>query len=202
MKNISSQTIQQIETELDKGNKIGAIKIYREATDVSLREAKETIEAWQNGQSPVRVEEVEMQEAKIETNVNYSFEGNPFQPSQKPVPSDEEIEKQVYIYLTNNEKLEAIKWIKTTKNISLSEAKDYVEAIEDRQKRESPQYPYQGTEITINEPPSEHEGKIEFHLTPITYTDTTERRTNSLKDRIALLLFLGLIAYLIFKFMN
>ena len=37
-----------VQRELDAGNKIAAIKIYREATGLGLKESKDAIERWPN----------------------------------------------------------------------------------------------------------------------------------------------------------
>lgn len=37
-----------VQRELDAGNKIAAIKIYREATGLGLKESKDAIESWPN----------------------------------------------------------------------------------------------------------------------------------------------------------
>jgi ribosomal protein L7/L12 len=113
MKNLSPTTIQQIEEALRKGNKIQAIKIYKEATDESLLESKEAIESWNLSAQD---------DAELWRDKFYTHE-------EKEI-SETEIQEKVREYVQDGQKIEAIKWIKTLKKWSLKEAKDYVDAQE------------------------------------------------------------------------
>ncbi len=120
MQQIPANIIQQIEAELKKGNKILAIKLYKEATNVGLLEAKNAIDAWQ---TPDNSYTVQMTEQELFYD---KFGGN----EQAPITTTHIIQK-VYDYLAQNQKLAAIKWVRDTKRIGLKEAKDFVDYLEE-----------------------------------------------------------------------
>ncbi len=263
MNKLSHKVIQQIETELAKGNKMVAIKIYKEATDVGLLEAKQVIEDWHEqkgilygktesklwGNSTLttamidekidaylkdkqklaavkwlkEVKNLSLQDAKdyvenlaekkkaqvsdfpyqqenIAINAEYSLGDTTAQLSL----SAEDIEKQIQIYLNNNQKLEAIKWLKEQKGIGLKEAKDYVEIWEQKQKKEifNASNSYENIQAPVNETHTENEGKIEFHLSPITYPENKDKNQGSFKNRLAIMLILAIFVYFIYKWIN
>ena len=51
MPGISTNQEQQIRELIAKGNKIAAIKLYRETTNVGLKEAKDAVEAMERGEA-------------------------------------------------------------------------------------------------------------------------------------------------------
>jgi hypothetical protein len=50
--NPPSGELEAVREALRRGNKIGAIKLYREATGLGLKEAKDAVEAMESGGSP------------------------------------------------------------------------------------------------------------------------------------------------------
>lgn len=269
MEKLPAQIIQQIETALAKGNNILAIKMYKEATNVGLLEAKQVIDDWDKQKSTLNgmtegelwedkfaantqavlttamIEEkvyaylkddqkmeaikwvknvnnwglkeakdyvdslaekrkvqaaIFPNEEKTETNTQYSFGEMP----SKEMLSEESIEKQIRIYLNNNQKLEAIKWLKEGKNMDLKAAKDYVEMWEEKQNAEifNESNSYKSTQTPVIESSTAHEGKIEFHLSPITYPENNEKNTASIKNRLAILFLLTALAYLVYKLIS
>ena len=94
------------------GNKIGAIKIFRETFDVGLKEAKDAVEALERGE-PVTL-----------THVDVSSQGE--------VTSlvGDDLEAAVQALLAQGKKIEAIKIYREATDLGLKESKDAVEAIE------------------------------------------------------------------------
>jgi ribosomal protein L7/L12 len=90
-----------------QGNKIEAIKLYREATGVGLKEAKDAVEAIERGES------ITMETAK-----------------PIPTPDLQSLRAQVVAHLRQGNKIEAIKTYRSFTGVGLKEAKDAVEEIE------------------------------------------------------------------------
>jgi ribosomal protein L7/L12 len=97
----------QINQLLQAGNKIEAIKIYRQATGVGLKEAKDAVEAFERGE-PLAVS------------------GEPVAP---PLPP-QGLNEQVRLLLQQDKKLDAIKLYREATGCGLKEARDAVESIE------------------------------------------------------------------------
>ena len=95
-----------IERELRAGNKIGAIKLYREKTGLGLKEAKDAVEAMTLGPAPAAAAA----------------------PSPTPAAADADIERE----LRAGNLIGAIKLYRETHGTGLKEAKDAVEAWRDR----------------------------------------------------------------------
>jgi ribosomal protein L7/L12 len=91
----------ELRTLLAAGRKIEAIKVYRENTGVGLKQAKDTVEALEQGK-PL--------------------------PSKEPV--DSSFEGQIISLLGQNQKIAAIKLYREKTGVGLKEAKDAVEALE------------------------------------------------------------------------
>lgn len=88
---------------LDRGQKIQAIKLYRERTGSGLKEAKDAVEAFQRGQSPAHT------------------------------GLDEALERELVGLLQRRQKIEAIKRYRERTGVGLKEAKDAVESLAARQ---------------------------------------------------------------------
>jgi ribosomal protein L7/L12 len=93
----------EVATLLERGQKIEAIKRYREATGVGLKEAKDAVEAIQRGQAV------------------------PSGPQ-----SDRDLEDEVVSLLEQGQKIEAIKRYRERTGVGLKEAKDAVERMAER----------------------------------------------------------------------
>jgi ribosomal protein L7/L12 len=94
------------------GNTIAAIQLYRQITNVGLKEAKEAVEAMASGQPVV------LTSSNVVTT-QASFSGDPGQ-----------VMRQVEEYLRRNQKIEAIRVVREATNLGLKEAKDAVERVE------------------------------------------------------------------------
>jgi ribosomal protein L7/L12 len=92
---------QEIRALLGEGQKIQAIKLYREHTGVGLKEAKEAVEAIERAE-PFPIHEI----------------------------VDESFERELIALLDHGEKIEAIKLYRERTGVGLKEAKDAVEAIQ------------------------------------------------------------------------
>ena len=88
---------------LDRGQKIEAIKLYRERTGAGLKEAKDAVEAIQRGQAPALT------------------------------GLDEALERELVGLLQQGQKIEAIKLYRERTGAGLKEAKDAVDALAARQ---------------------------------------------------------------------
>jgi ribosomal protein L7/L12 len=97
----------QIDELLRSGNKIEAIKIYREATGCGLKEAKDVVEAFEQG-SPLTMPETSPAEPSSASGMN----------------------AQIHDLLKGGNKIEAIKVYREATGCGLKEAKDAVEEIE------------------------------------------------------------------------
>ena len=97
----------EISELLARGSKIEAIKVYREATDAGLKDAKDAVEAFERGE-PLSLSTV-----------------------STPLPiTPGSMDDQVRDLLRQGNKIEAIKVYREATNCGLKEAKDAVEAIE------------------------------------------------------------------------
>lgn len=195
MQHIPKHIAQQIEAELRKGNKIIAIKIYKEATNVGLKEAKEAkdaIDAWKFSQK-----------THGETMTDYKLLDNPFVTNPQDSVSNTEIIEKVYHYLSQNQKLEAIKWVKETQKIGLKEAKDFVDAIEDKHNFQQPVIEVKNPmpishEIAKPENLPQEGEKINFELSPIVY-NTPKKNPDKAQKQLLFLLLFALLVYMLYK---
>jgi ribosomal protein L7/L12 len=99
----------QVRALLDDGQKIAAVKLYKDQTGVGLAEAKAAVEA---------------------------FEAGVGQPSS-PGETDGDLEAELLRLLGRGDKLEAIKFYKDRKGVSLREAKQVVESLAARHRLET-----------------------------------------------------------------
>jgi ribosomal protein L7/L12 len=91
---------QQVRALLDDGQKIAAVKLYKDQTGVGLAEAKQAVESMQAGAGP---------------------------PSTSDIGGD--LEAELLRLLGRGDKLEAVKLYKDQKGTSLLEAKQAVESL-------------------------------------------------------------------------
>jgi ribosomal protein L7/L12 len=101
---------QQFRALLGEGQKIQAIKLYRERTGVGLRQAKEAVEAIERGE-----------------------------PLPIPETIDESFERELVGLLHQGQKIEAIKLYRERTGVGLKEAKDAVEAIQRGERLQVPE---------------------------------------------------------------
>lgn len=92
---------QQIRLMLAEGYKIGAIKLYRDQTGVSLKQAKDAVDAIEQGQ-----------------------------PYERPGEIGQDLERELTGLLQDGKKIEAIKLFREQTGAGLKDAKDAVEAFE------------------------------------------------------------------------
>jgi len=108
----------QLEAELrqqvQQGNKLAAITLYRSATGVGLREAKDAIEALERGEPLV-----------------FPSLGTVASTAPNTPPAD--LKAQIANLMRQGRKIDAIKLYRQATNVGLAEAKEIVEAIERRQ---------------------------------------------------------------------
>lgn len=91
----------EIRQQLASGNKIAAIKRYREATGVGLAEAKAAVESLEAGGSS----------------------------TERVQPEDSDLTQQIVTLLGRGEKIEAVKMYRDRFRVGLKEAKEAVEQI-------------------------------------------------------------------------
>ena len=113
MPDISVNQAQQVRELVAKGNKIAAIKLYREITNLGLKEAKDAIEAMMSG-APVVTSE----------------------PVQSGLQNDALLEERIKRLLAERKKIEAVKLYRETNQCGLKEAKDAVDLIQAEMRRD------------------------------------------------------------------
>jgi ribosomal protein L7/L12 len=97
----------QIKELLRKRNKIEAVKVYREATGLGLKESKDFVDAVERGELPT--------------------------PHAAPTPSSpgsDALVSQLHELLRRGSKIEAVKIYRETTGLGLKEAKDFVDSLE------------------------------------------------------------------------
>ena len=112
MSGIPMDLEEQLKELVANGNKIAAIKLYRETTGVSLSEAKEVVDTIALGSPP-----------------NLSTPGQ----ADKP---DSFLENRIKNLLAERKKIEAVKVYREAYNCGLKEAKDAVDLIQADMRRE------------------------------------------------------------------
>jgi ribosomal protein L7/L12 len=121
-----------VREQIARGNKIEAIKIYREKTGVGLKEAKDAVEAMEAGR-PVIVQQVTLVGASAAAGAGFA--------------SSAEMMDEVKRQLRKGNKIEAIKTYREYFNVGLKEAKDAVDAVETELK-------FQSEPVLDTEPPA------------------------------------------------
>ncbi|MGD8404564.1 MAG: hypothetical protein PVJ21_12950 [Anaerolineales bacterium] len=106
MYSLSTEQERQIRELIARDQKIAAIKLYREATGSSLRDAKEAVEAIERG------------------TADY------FPKSEQVDMPDTSLDNRIKRLLAERKKIEAVKVYRDAHNCGLREAKDAVDAIE------------------------------------------------------------------------
>ncbi len=109
---LNAEIIRQINVAMGSGRKLEAIKLYREATGISLAEAK------------AAVEDMERNPAAYLANLTVDTE----RPST--VSISREAMSQVFSHIRSGNKIEAIKLYREQTGLGLKEAKDAVDALE------------------------------------------------------------------------
>ena len=97
--------LDRVQQELAAGRIIDAIKLYREATGVGLKEAKDAVERMQASPMPVPPERGSM---------------------------DGSIDSEISALLSSGRMIDAVKLTRERLNLSLKEAKDYVDDVQRR----------------------------------------------------------------------
>lgn len=111
----ASSREQQILDLMARNQEIQAIKLYREWTNVGLKEAKDAVEAMARGEV-----------------------GSIPVPEPSVLMDGASVDDQIRVLLAKRQKIEAIKVYRLATNLGLKEAKDYVEAIEAQMPAVSP----------------------------------------------------------------
>jgi ribosomal protein L7/L12 len=113
MPDISANQEQQLRELIANGNKIAAIKLYREITNLGLKEAKDAVEAMLSG-TPVVIPE----------------------PVQAGLQDDALLEERIKRLLMERKKIEAVKLYREANHCGLKEAKDAVDLIQAEMRKE------------------------------------------------------------------
>jgi len=121
---INASQFATVRETMRAGNKIDAIKLYREYTGAGLADAKEAVE-------------------KIEEGISLEALVSRFSPvaSSAPIPVSVQPERVKWIQeaLFKGDKIEAIKLYRDGTNLGLKESKEAVEKIEDALRLQSPE---------------------------------------------------------------
>lgn len=120
MPGLRPDQVQNLHDLIHERQILQAIKVYREATGVSLAEAKQAIE-------------------KMARN-EFTKPSSEMQRSNDPI-----MDNKIRAMLTRGKKVEAVKIYREEHGIGLKEAKDYVDQVESSMRRENPSMgmPYQ-----------------------------------------------------------
>jgi ribosomal protein L7/L12 len=106
-----AKQFKRVKELIEAGNKIEAIKVYRELTGVGLKESKDAVDAMEAGK-PVMLTNSQA--------FSQTFSGN----------DDKELLDEINRHLHNGNKIEAIKVYREKYKVGLKEAKDAVESME------------------------------------------------------------------------
>ena len=112
MANLSTYQEEQIRELVNQDKKIAAVKLYREYTGVSLKEASDAVE-------------------KIATGAAAEFPKPP-----QTLEPDSVLKNQIEVLLAERKKIEAVKVYREATNSGLKEAKDAVERIQKELRKE------------------------------------------------------------------
>ena len=104
---VDPEWVQQVRQLVQSGNKIEAIRLFRENTNLGLKEAKDAVEAIAAGRVVITT---------TQTTRNTQF--------------SPELTQQVIQLLRENRKIEAIKLIRQETNLGLKESKDIADELE------------------------------------------------------------------------
>jgi ribosomal protein L7/L12 len=113
MSGISANQEQQLRELVANGNKIAAIKLYREITNLGLKEAKDAVEAIASGASFI-------------TST----------PIRSSLQNDTLLEEHIKHFLAEQKKIEAVKLYREANHCGLKEAKDAVDLIQAGMRRD------------------------------------------------------------------
>ena len=110
----STELERQIRELLVQGQKIAAIKLYRKATGVDLKDAKDAVEAIERGDL-------------VKTAIPHPFDQR----------NDAMLEEQIKQLLKERQKIQAVKIYREAYNCGLKDAKDAVDIIETKLRGET-----------------------------------------------------------------
>jgi ribosomal protein L7/L12 len=113
MSGVSTDQEEQLKELIANGNKIAAIKLYREMTNLGLKEAKDAVETMISG-APVVIPEF----------------------VQASPQNDAILEEHIKRLLVERKKIEAVKLYREANHCGLKEAKDAVDLIQDKVRKE------------------------------------------------------------------
>ena len=113
MSDISANQEQRLRELVVNGNKVAAIKLYREITNLGLKEAKDAVEAMLNSTQVVIPE-----------------------PIQAGIQNDTLLEERIKRLLVERKKIEAVKLYREANHCGLKEAKDAVDLIQVKMRKE------------------------------------------------------------------
>ncbi len=125
--------LKEVARLIRSGNKIEAIKVYREIFDVGLKEAKEAVEKLEAGQ-PI----VMPGSAAFATTSAMAYRSAGFESTSTDT---RDTEAEIARWLSEGKKIEAIKVYRQVYGVGLKEAKDAVEAYQAGQLLPKPAHP-------------------------------------------------------------
>ncbi len=148
--NISANAqMEQVYALIEAGNKIGAIKLYREMTGLGLAESKEAVEALERGERPSsagnidamnevrallilgkRVEAIQLYRKMTGESELAAKEAIAKIEESQREPTLETVMPKILEHLHKNQKINAIKLYREVTGVGLKEAKDAVDEME------------------------------------------------------------------------
>lgn len=127
MNELSQEDTTRLTGLIFAGQKIEAIKVYKEITGMGLRESKEFIDNL----------EAQLREENPEFPRNFFSAAKPQRPSMGNMPEDDA--KKMTDFIFAGQKIAAIKMYKEASGLGLKESKDIIDALEKQLREECPE---------------------------------------------------------------
>lgn len=127
MRELSQDDLNRLTELIHAGQKIEAIKEYKELTGQGLKESKEFIDDLED----------QMRDGNPASSLNTSYTARPARMSLGSMP-EEDAKKMTELIFTG-QKIQAIKMYREAARIGLKESKDFIDALEKQLREECPE---------------------------------------------------------------
>lgn len=127
MSELSQDDLNRLTELILAGQKIEAIKEYKELTGLGLKESKEYIDALEG----------QVRDGNPASSMNTSYTARPSRMSLGHMPEDDA--KKMTELIFTGQKIQAIKMYKGATGMGLKESKDFIDALEKQLREECPE---------------------------------------------------------------